>query len=196
MAWLRSGSGGNPYLRYDEDNDQIQALDTLGNWVDVYPTGHLPLIPSFDMFTTAASDYNITKEGDAASRTTTNFSNTGTVLQYGISMSAGSNAGSAAKFVTNFTIDLSNYNYLKLTGITRSYTNARQTIAYIDSNNSAHTIYTCPTAGNIDVSFSDVVDISAITGECKIQITILGYSSPNNNYPTEYLKFSEFKFMG
>lgn len=43
MAWLRSCGGGNPYLRYDKENDQIQAMDDQGNWENIYATSKLPL---------------------------------------------------------------------------------------------------------------------------------------------------------
>lgn len=59
---------GNPYLRYDSANNQIQAMDTSGDWENIYYTDQLPIDaivpdPVTFYYTGGIQSYTVTKTG-------------------------------------------------------------------------------------------------------------------------------------
>ena len=154
MAFIKACGGGNPYLRYDADNDQIQAMDEDGTWINIYPTDQLPLLADlylYELPNFITSSYELKREVTGS----------------------GSNhkLGSGVLFKN---VDVTSYNKLYVETAQAISSTNWETNIFVSNNTNTSIIYDNATvlAGirrNMQTPIAQL-DISSLSGVCSIAV--------------------------
>lgn len=152
-------------LRYNAENDMVQIFFN-GQWNDWRSGG----FQTVNFLKYKETDWNFTV---SAATKAYEVDSSGYICFYATPTT--SNAGGSVIATTDNYIDFTSKTKLSFNGEIFLYTTAKSWINIISEEGKTVASWTSPAPGSSAAGFSGTIDVSGITGKCRVQITLPCY---------------------